>query len=80
MKLDTLDWNDVLRDERESAAGYVPKFEPVDVVLGSDVIYTTEHPLPLAAAVDAHLRPGGSLILTAKNIRTGLSAFFDDLK
>mmetsp|Transcript_31780 Transcript_31780/g.69455 ORF Transcript_31780/g.69455 Transcript_31780/m.69455 type:complete len:260 (-) Transcript_31780:238-1017(-) len=80
MKLCTLDWNDVIRDEQELAQGYVPKFEPVDVVLGSDVIYTTEHPLPLAASVDAHLRPGGLLILAAKNIRTGLSTFFDDLK
>jgi hypothetical protein len=60
--------------------GYVPSFPLVDIVLGADVIYTLDHPLPLAAAVDAHLRPGGVLILTAKNIRPGISMFFEDLK
>eukprot|EP00242_Pyramimonas_sp_CCMP2087_P008833 CAMPEP_0198227372 /NCGR_PEP_ID=MMETSP1445-20131203/108988_1 /TAXON_ID=36898 /ORGANISM="Pyramimonas sp., Strain CCMP2087" /LENGTH=273 /DNA_ID=CAMNT_0043907403 /DNA_START=37 /DNA_END=855 /DNA_ORIENTATION=- len=80
MKLFTLDWRDVLKGERESPAGYVPSFPLVDIVLGADVIYTLDHPLPLAAAVDAHLRPGGVLILTAKNIRPGISMFFEDLK
>jgi hypothetical protein len=52
----------------------------VDVVLGADVIYSVEHGLPLAATVDAYLNEGGHLVLTAKNIRLGLSVFFDDIQ
>ena len=58
----------------------VPESARVDVVLGADVIYSVEHGLPLAATVDAYLRDGGHLVLTAKNIRLGLSVFFDDIQ
>ncbi|KAK3274531.1 hypothetical protein CYMTET_17286 [Cymbomonas tetramitiformis] len=76
-----LDWNEVFTAELASGIGaYKSNLPRVDVILGSDVLYASEHGLPLAAAVDTHLIPGGLLVLTTRNFRPGLDLFLENIQ
>lgn len=80
LQFQRLNWSEENKAEMKSTStSPVPNHAKFDWVIGSDVLYESQHPRPVARALASQIRPDGKIFL-ADPARPYLQAFSDEMR